>query len=163
MRRLALLVVASVVAIAGCVAAGAASSQALPAGVERPVTPRTYPTGGISLAQPGGELATVNATSAYGVCASGEANCPVGPPGLAELALTTDSQYGDIKPDGSVTHSIQNRLTWVFTWNTIACPPRLGPKPPAGQTNAPAVCDWLVIVDAQTGRFLITYAGPAGM
>lgn len=146
--------------LAGCVAAGATPRPALPVGAERPVVPRAYPEGGITIAAPGSSTARIDAVRAYTACSDGKASCPDGSPGSAELALATDDQYGDSQPDGTVNHPIQARLTWVFTWDRVSCPPRLGPKPPGAVSAPPAVCDWVVLVDAGSGQFLITYAGP---
>lgn len=152
--RLALIVML----VAACAAPGAAGPGAL-ASVTRPVVPRAYPDGGISLADPQSRGAKVAIESAYAACASGVADCPGAPPAIAELALVTDSQYGQIQSSGAVDHSITARLSWVFTWTSISCPRRLGPKPPSRAPTASA-CDWLVIIDATTGEYLVTYAGP---
>lgn len=158
LTRLALLLTIGL--LAGCSAAGAAPLPVLPVGAERPVVPRAYPEGGITIAAPDSKTAKIDAVRAYAVCSNGEASCPDGAPGSAELASATDDQYGDIKPDGTVSHPIQARLTWVFTWNHVSCPARLGPKLPGAVSAPPAVCDWVVLVDADSGQFLITYAGP---
>lgn len=147
-------------AFAGCVAAGASLRPPLAAGAESPVVPRTYGAGGITLGLPSSNAPGVDVASAYRTCISGEADCPAGAPRLAELASTTDDQYGDLDTNGTATHTIQGRLSWVFTWQGVACPPSLGPKPPGSLAAAAPVCDWLVIVDAQSGKYLISYAGP---
>ena len=149
----------ALVMVVGCGAPGASARAQLSAGVERPVVPRTYTDGGITLASAGSQVPTVAATAAYRACISGAADCPAGEPTSAELASVTDDQYGQTDASGTVTHTIQGRLSWVFTWQDIPCPPRLGPKPPASVVAAPSVCDWIVLVDARSGENLITYAG----
>ena len=149
----------------GCVGAGASPRQSLPVGAERPVVARTYAGSGITLAVPGSATPAVSATDAYQVCVSGAAACPSAHPDVVELASVTDDQYGDINANGSVTHTIHDRLSWVFTWQGAACPPRTGPRPlgsAAGSaaSAAPGDCDWVVLTDATTGKFLVTYAGP---
>jgi hypothetical protein len=146
--------------LVGCGAPGASARSALSVDAERPLVPRTYTDGGITLSAPTSQATTVTAKDAYGACISGAADCPAGAPNFAELASVTDTQYGQTDASGTVMHTIQGRMSWVFTWHNIACPPRVGPKPPGTAAAPTTLCDWLVLVDASSRAFLITYAGP---
>jgi hypothetical protein len=160
LNRVHALSFVALAALVGCSSAGASARPSLPADAERTVVPRTYTAGGITLAVPGSKAPAVDARGAYHACISGVAACPDGAPSFVELSSVTDDQYGDANSKGTVTHPIRVRLSWVFTWQGIACPPRLGPTPPDSAVPAAATCDWLVIVDAESGESLVTYAGP---
>lgn len=104
--------------------------------------------------------AAPGAAGAYELCTNGVADCPGSAPPIAELALVTDSQYGQIDSSGAVSLPMQRRLAWVFTWEAIGCPRRLGPRPPSAAPSA-GPCDWVVLIDAATGDYLLTYSGPS--
>lgn len=147
--------------VAACAAPGAAPAAAIDA-IVRPVVARSYSDGGITLAAPQSAASKIDVVSAYRLCTSGVADCPGSVPSFAELALVSDSQYGQIDTAGGVSHSISARLSWVFTWQSIACAQRLGPRAPAGApTTSP--CDWLVMIDATSGEYLYTYSGASAL
>jgi hypothetical protein len=160
------LSIVALFALVGCVGPGSSVSPSLSTDAEHPVTPRVYRDGGITLAVPSSKAAATTAVGAFGACTSGAAECPPGAPDLAELASVTDDQYGEVGAAGAVEHPLNQVLSWVFTWRGVPCPPRLGPRPqsataPSAAATPRALCDWVVIVDAQSGKYVETYAGPA--
>lgn len=129
---------------------------------------RNYPQGNIRLAPPpNGKQPSISSDLAYKNCQTGVAPCPRATPTSSELASFSDDAYGQIQPDQSVRLSFQNTLSWVFTWKDATCPPGGGNGAPApGATSfplplaSPALCDWVVFIDATTGQYQLSYQGP---
>ncbi|HEV2005126.1 MAG TPA: hypothetical protein VGQ85_00810 [Candidatus Limnocylindrales bacterium] len=155
-----MLTLATALAFVGC-APGAGARPSLNPALVGPVVGRSYDAGGMTIATALQAGAAVAPSDAYAVCISGGGDCPAGQPDSAELASVTDDQNGQLdgSGSGSVNHTIHARLSWVFVWKGIACPPRIGGQLD-GQAIVVATCDWLVIVDATSGNYLLTYAGP---
>jgi len=155
----------------GTVAPGASSGRAALSVSGEPLAgARTYPTAGITLAQPTVRVASVSATVAYDLCRTGVADCPDGQPTSAELASITDASHGTNSAGGTFRQLLNGTLVWVFSWRNITCPRSSGggvsthasasiDAGPSG-TAEPTICDEVAFVDATTGGFLFTYTGP---
>jgi hypothetical protein len=97
--------------------------------------------------------------SANGLCASHLAVC--GDYNIAPhitLALVSTDNGATINPDGSLTRTVNNELTYVMTWSALPCGPYAGgPYIPPGivRPTPPATsCFFMTLVDANTGKFL---------
>jgi hypothetical protein len=155
---LALLALAPVLVVMGCVAQGTALS------VEWKIADS-----GITLFPPNNAAPTISSDSAYKLCLSGVAACDPGNPTKIQLALATDTGSGQLDPSGNLIPLMNNRLVWAISWLGIRCPPSSGgalvvTPSPLGTTTPVAttqpLCDTVAFVDAHSGAFIFTYTGP---
>ena len=103
---------------------------------------------------PSGSKSTIQGGDVERMCGSG-VSCESGPPDAVELALFSDDALGD-SSSGTIHPEYQNVLAWALTWHHVDC---IALGPPGRPTVPPAMangCDFVSVVDASTGRQLIT-------
>jgi hypothetical protein len=81
------------------------------------------------------------------------APCPPPAP-TVEFGLFSDDVYGD--PTQHPYPLYQNVKAWLLTWHNIPCQA----TGPAGPSPKPQVCDDVVIIDADSAKYLPQYQGP---
>ncbi len=161
--KLSACVVAFVVALWGCSAGPGASPLSASGQISSVTSAETLGNSGVTLEPPGTLQATIDAQTAFSVCAAGQAPCPPTPPSTARLAIGTDSGPAQLDANGKLNPLMDKRLVWAISWLGIACRLRGGPVVDASAAATPALpksCDTVAFVDAATGKFLyeVTYA-----
>lgn len=178
-RRLPLLfAIASAAACSACGSmAGPTAASGSPgatvevaAGTPQPLlqhTVRSAPALGITLAPPpqGAVGIDVAKASAAASAVFGTSAVDTMKP---QLAVLNDAVTGTIQADGSVAHSYVNRLVWAFigyapcSANSRIDPiPVPGAPPPAAESTTTARCTGVILVDANSGRYLEAYSEAA--
>jgi hypothetical protein len=126
-------------------------------------TPAGYDNGTVMLAVPSPtRFAAVPWSDAYAVnCRSGDAVCDLSRGPTIVLAEATVTTAGHPRPDGSLEPLVKDALVYVLEWTDVPCGP-VGPAPSPGSTAAPqpdATCTLITLIDAGTGRVLLSVEG----
>lgn len=101
----------------------------------------------------------VAANQAYKTCVTGPQPCPLdistGVPDI-ELAIFSDDDYGTLGSGGKVTPFFQGVLAWLLTWHAISLPPA-GPMVPSGTPRPAGKCDFVYVVSATSGAYMMAF------